>query len=126
MVAAAILDLATRLQYARVINKLPYPLLKKSGGAAPVIEGGAYWMTCLETSQPSIYDLTSATDLSLHWVNRCIAAGSSNTHKDGVSLFLFPKDAAMRKNWADQVKQCALFKAGLFKKNACCITLSVQ
>ena len=48
-------------------------------------------------------------------VNRCIAAGCSNTHKDGVSLFLLPKDAAMRKKWADQVKQCALFKAGLSK-----------
>ena len=38
-------------------------------------------------------------------VKRCIAAGCSNTYKDGVSLFLFPKDPQMRKKWADQVKR---------------------
>lgn len=34
---------------------------------------------------------------------RCVAAGCSLTHKDGVSLFYFPKDPALRKKWADQV-----------------------
>lgn len=34
-----------------------------------------------------------------------MAAGCSNTHKDGVSLFRFPRDRVMRKKWADQVKR---------------------
>lgn len=38
-------------------------------------------------------------------VKRCVAAGCSKTYKDGVSLFLFPKDPQMRKKWADQVKR---------------------
>ena len=35
---------------------------------------------------------------------RCVAVGCRNTHKDGISLFLFPKDSSMRKKWADLVK----------------------
>lgn len=39
-------------------------------------------------------------------VCRCVAAGCNKTHKDdGVSLYLFPKDVALRKKWADQVKR---------------------
>lgn len=38
-------------------------------------------------------------------VCRCVAAGCSNTHKDGFSLFHFPKDANLRKKWADQVSR---------------------
>ena len=38
-------------------------------------------------------------------VCRCVAAGCSNTNKDGFSLLLFPKDANLRKKWADQVKR---------------------
>ena len=38
-------------------------------------------------------------------VKRCVAAGCSNTYKSGVSLFLFPKDAQLRKKWTDQVKR---------------------
>ena len=38
-------------------------------------------------------------------MKRCVAAGCSNTYRDGVSLFLFPKDPQMRKKWADQVKR---------------------
>ena len=34
-----------------------------------------------------------------------MAAGCSLTHKDGVSLFRFPKDPTLRKKWADQVKR---------------------
>ncbi len=35
-------------------------------------------------------------------VCRCVAAGCSKTHKDGVGLFDFPKDASLR---ADQVRR---------------------
>ena len=38
-------------------------------------------------------------------VQRCVAAGCSNTHKDGFSLFRFPKDPKLRKQWADQVRR---------------------
>ena len=36
---------------------------------------------------------------------RCVAAGCSLTHKDGVHLYGFPKDPALRKQWAMQVKR---------------------
>ncbi len=36
---------------------------------------------------------------------RCVAAGCSKTHKDGVSLFLFPKEPTLRKKWAAQVRR---------------------
>lgn len=36
---------------------------------------------------------------------RCIATGCSLTHKDRARLFLFPKDPALRKKWAEQVKR---------------------
>ena len=38
-------------------------------------------------------------------VCRCVAAGCSNTHKDGVHLFLFPKEARLKKKWTDQVRR---------------------
>ena len=38
-------------------------------------------------------------------VNRCVAAGCNNTHKDGISLFRFPKNALLRKKWAEQVRR---------------------
>ena len=38
-------------------------------------------------------------------VCRCVAAGCSKTHRDGVSLFGFPKDITWRKKWADQVRR---------------------
>ena len=38
-------------------------------------------------------------------VKHCVVAGCSNTYKDGVSLFLFPKDEELQKKWAQQVKR---------------------
>ena len=42
-------------------------------------------------------------------VKTCVAAGCSNTNKDGVSLHKFPQDRAqdrtLRKKWIDQVKR---------------------
>ena len=32
-------------------------------------------------------------------VNRCVAAGCSNTPSDRVSLFKFPRDGALRRQW---------------------------
>ena len=32
-------------------------------------------------------------------VVKCVAAGCSRTHSDGVSLFKFPKDPARRQEW---------------------------
>lgn len=46
------------------------------------------------------------TALVAKMVCRCVAAGcSSESGKDGASLFKFPKDENMRKKWADQVKR---------------------
>lgn len=36
---------------------------------------------------------------------KCVAVGCSNTHKDGVSLFKFPRDPHLCKRWTDQVKR---------------------
>ena len=38
-------------------------------------------------------------------VNKCVAAGCSNSHKDGVSLYKFPSDAILRRKWEKQVQR---------------------
>ena len=38
-------------------------------------------------------------------VNRCVAAGCSNTPSDRVSLFKFPSDGVLRRKWEKQVQQ---------------------
>lgn len=38
-------------------------------------------------------------------VNRCVAAGCSNTPSDRVSLFKFPKERALRAQWEKQVQR---------------------
>ena len=38
-------------------------------------------------------------------VKRCIAAGCSNTYKENVSLFTFPRDPALRERWTRQVRR---------------------
>ena len=38
-------------------------------------------------------------------VNSCVAAGCTNKHKDEVSLFKFPKDPFLRKQWTDCMKR---------------------
>ena len=38
-------------------------------------------------------------------ISYCVAAGCSSTHKDGVHLYVFPKDSGLRKKWADQVRR---------------------
>ena len=38
-------------------------------------------------------------------VVKCVAAGCSRTHSDGVSLFKFPKDPPRRQEWTKQVKR---------------------
>jgi hypothetical protein len=35
----------------------------------------------------------------------CVVAGCSSTHKDGVSLFSFPRDSRMRRLWIRQVQR---------------------
>jgi hypothetical protein len=37
-------------------------------------------------------------------VKRCVVAGCSNTHADGVSLFKFPVDKLMRRKWIRQIQ----------------------
>jgi hypothetical protein len=36
---------------------------------------------------------------------RCVAANCDSTHKDGVSLFTFPKDAHVRARWNKQIRK---------------------
>ena len=38
-------------------------------------------------------------------VNRCVSAGCSNTASDRISLFKFPKDPELRKQWEKQVQR---------------------
>ena len=38
-------------------------------------------------------------------VNSCVAASCTNKHSDGVSLFKFPQDPYLRKQWVDAVKR---------------------
>ena len=37
--------------------------------------------------------------------SRCVAGFCSNTHKDGVSLFKFPKDSELLTKWVKQVRR---------------------
>ena len=43
-------------------------------------------------------------EVKIIMVNRCVAGGCSNTCKDNVSLYHFPKDLARRRLWTRQVK----------------------
>ena len=52
-----------------------------------------------------VYGLDSHTVVLAKTVCRFVAAGCSNTHKDGVHLFHFPKDARLKKKWTDQVRR---------------------
>ena len=36
---------------------------------------------------------------------RCVAAGCSSTHRDGVSLFHFPRDPSLRLQWTRQIQR---------------------
>lgn len=36
---------------------------------------------------------------------RCVAAGCSNTHSDGISLHKFPRDPVLREEWTKQVQR---------------------
>ena len=36
-------------------------------------------------------------------VNHCIAGGCSNTATPGVTIYMFPKDPALRNQWEKQV-----------------------
>ena len=38
-------------------------------------------------------------------VKRCIAAGCSNTYRENVSLFCFPRDSALKVRWTKQVRR---------------------
>ena len=38
-------------------------------------------------------------------VNRCVAAGCSNTPSDRVSVFKFPSDGVLRRKWEKQVQR---------------------
>ena len=37
-------------------------------------------------------------------VKRCIAAGCSNTYKQNVSLFIFPRDPTLTERWTRQIR----------------------
>ena len=38
-------------------------------------------------------------------VNKCVAAGCSNAHRDGVSLHRFPSNAGLTRKWEKQVQR---------------------
>ena len=58
----------------------------------------------------SILQHSFCTDRA-NMVNRCVAAGCSNTPSDSVSLFRFSKDTALRRKWEKQVQRTrALWK----------------
>ena len=38
-------------------------------------------------------------------LKRCVAANCDSTYKDGVSLFRFPKDPVLRREWVRQVRR---------------------
>ena len=50
-------------------------------------------------------DVRKGTFVAQRMVNRCVAAGRSNTHSDCVSLFKFPSDAVLRQKWEKQVQR---------------------
>ena len=46
--------------------------------------------------------------LSVRMVNRCVAAGCSNTPSEGISLYKFPTDPRLREKWVKQVRRTVL------------------
>ena len=50
-------------------------------------------------------DVTRGTNVQLTMVKRCGAAECSNTYSDGVHLFKFPRDPAIRQQWVKQVQR---------------------
>ena len=45
------------------------------------------------------------SNIAINMGKRCVAAGCSNTNGDGVSLFRFPRDPALRAQWNKQVQR---------------------
>ena len=45
-------------------------------------------------------------NIGFYWkmTRRCVAAGCSNSHKDGYSLYTFPKDLKIRRHWVKFVR----------------------
>ena len=48
---------------------------------------------------------TTSTFLFVRMVNRCVAAGCSNTPGEGISLYKFPSDPELREKWIKQVRR---------------------
>ena len=54
------------------------------------------------------YEAEQSNDVEAGTVNmgrRCIVAGCSNTTRNGVSLYKFPREVQMRKQWTLQVRR---------------------
>ena len=65
-------------------------------------------MTSLKEPSERSYISDRATvgeENELIMVNRCVAGGCSNTARPGVSLYKFPKDPALRRQWEKQVQR---------------------
>ena len=45
------------------------------------------------------------SNIAINMGKRCVAAGCSNMNGDGVSLFRFPRDPALRAQWNKQVQR---------------------
>ena len=61
---------------------------------------GTEWLTALLVWS-AVFEVENWRSM----VSSCVAAGSNQTCKDGVSLFTFPKNTQLRKRWVDQVKR---------------------
>ena len=56
----------------------------------------------------------------LNMPKRCVAAGCNNTVDNGVSVYTFPKDEALKKKWTDQVKRTRDYWAGATVNSVLC------
>ena len=54
----------------------------------------------------SSYSYVSSTKAqTIKMVKRCAATGCSNTNSNGISLFQFPRDSALRTQWTKEVQR---------------------
>ena len=57
-------------------------------------------------------------------VKRCVATDCSNMYKDGVSLFQFPRDLALRKQWTKRCKGLVPIGKGQVITPFCAVSIS--
>ncbi len=87
------------------------------------------WVGHLKTSQVVLAThkcIWLTTLFTIYVVKTCVAAGCSNTNKDGVSIHSFPGDPALKKKLVDQVKRHMQGQVGSPQNILCSVLALLQ